>query len=636
MQECGGEGGREGEGEGEGLCPLSEGAEAGAGGMGGGGEADIEDLAGVPGGGGALRGGAPGGGLLVRAGPRAGGAAGGGGGAARARAQERARARAEGVPGAGAVWVKTFGCAHNVSDGEYMAGQLAAYGFRVVQEEDRGEADVWVVNTCTVKSPSQAAMGTVLERGRREGKALVVSGCVPQGERDAPGLEGLTLLGPTQIDRVVEAVEAALRGEELRLLERKALPRLDLPKVRRNAHIEIVPLSTGCLGACTYCKTKHARGELGSYDPDALVERVRLAGRDPAVREVWLSSEDTGAYGRDIGADLSTLLLRMADALPADGRTRLRVGMTNPPFILDSLSEIAGVLRHPLVFSFLHVPVQSGSDAVLSRMNREYTAAEFRRVADALLAEVPGVNIATDIICGFPGETDLDFEDTLALVSQYRFTSCHISQFYPRPGTPAARMRKVPTKTVKSRSRAVSALVNGFDDAHANLVGTVQRVAIVEMAADGHHLVGHNKAYAQILVRPLPGIDLMGAVVHVRVTEAGRWSAIGDALPEALARAPLEPGSNSTSKITIAAQAREEGGQKGGEGVASAVRSSAGGLGRWCRLQWSLASCTRGLAALLAPRDALDWALYAGILGGATVATVACLSRRQVAGGGAA
>jgi len=539
------------------------------------------------------------------------------------------------VPGAAAVWVKTFGCAHNVSDGEYMAGQLAAYGFRLVPDEARAEADAWVVNTCTVKSPSQAAMGSVLERGRREGKALVVAGCVPQGEAGAPGLEGLTLLGTTQIDRVVEAVEAALRGEALRLLAKKALPRLDLPKVRRNAHVEIVPLSTGCLGACTYCKTKHARGELGSYDPDALVERVRRAGRDPAVREVWLSSEDTGAYGRDIGADLGSLLLRMADALPPDGRTRLRIGMTNPPFILDSLPEIARVLRHPLVFSFLHVPVQSGSDAVLARMNREYTAAEFRRVADALIAEVPDMRLATDIICGFPGETDLDFEDTLALVAQYRFPACHISQFYPRPGTPAARMRKVPTKIVKARSRAVSALVNGFTDAHSHLVGTVQRVAVVEEAADGVHLVGHNKAYEQVLVRPLPGVCLLGSVVYVRVAEAGRWSGIGDALPLPVARCPLGvPGGVEGGGGSAAEGGRQaEGGGwegKGDRGGAVRARGETRGAGEEpagpqmaAGLAWAWGPVTgwagrvSRAAAVLAPRDAVDWVLCAGVVGGA-------------------
>jgi threonylcarbamoyladenosine tRNA methylthiotransferase CDKAL1 len=294
-------------------------------------------------------------------------------------------------------------------------------------------------------------------------------------------LQGVSVVGVTQIDRIVEVVEETLRGNTVALLAKKALPSLDLPKVRRNRHVEILPLSTGCLGACTYCKTKHARGALGSYALDALVRRFQDTVTDLAVREVWLSSEDTGAYGLDIGtgvplgctfrrtllfvvsqhtpphhpfplpaindelpsADLPMLLNALIAELPADGRVRLRVGMTNPPFILKHLPAVAAALRHPCVFAYLHIPVQAGSNAVLAGMNREYTVQEFVTCADTLRELVPGMQLATDIICGFPGETDADFDETLALVARYRFSHTHISQFYPRPGTPAARMRKV-------------------------------------------------------------------------------------------------------------------------------------------------------------------------------------------------
>lgn len=260
---------------------------------------------------------------------------------------------------------------------------------RLVADAEAESADLWLINSCTVKSPSQSAMDTLLRRGRQLGKALVVAGCVPQvsgsllvrklgaseqpsprhsvvhckpqpdtrqqphpspcrgrlllqGDRRAPELRGLSLLGVTQIDRVVEAVEETLKGHTVQLLAKKALPRLDLPKVcwwirgargaaerdqlagqvleadamglwieegfcgallrvsdephqppcvpppttqvRRNRHVEILPLSTGCLGACTYCKTKHARGQLGSYALEALVARAREAAADPQVR----------------------------------------------------------------------------------------------------------------------------------------------------------------------------------------------------------------------------------------------------------------------------------------------------------------------------------------------------------------
>ncbi|KAK9839714.1 hypothetical protein WJX81_008306 [Elliptochloris bilobata] len=427
------------------------------------------------------------------------------------------------------VWVKSYGCSHNLSDGEYIAGQLQSYGYRLVADGERDAADLWLVNSCTVKNPSQAAMAGLLARGRALGKALVVSGCVPQGSRNAPDLQGLSLLGVTQIDRVVEAVEETLKGHTIQLLSRKALPRLDLPKVRRNAHVEILPLSTGCLGACTYCKTRHARGALGSYALPALVDRARQVVADPQVRELWLSSEDTGAYGRDLGTPLPQLLAALARVLgevpsaPDGGpRVMMRLGMTNPPFILEHLDAVAKALNHPAVFAYLHVPVQSGSDAVLAAMRREYTAAEFCRVADMLLAAVPGLQLATDIICSFPGETEEDHAASMALVAKYRFPHTHVSQYYARPGTPAARMKKLPNGVAKARSRAMAALVDGFGDAHAHLLGTRQRVVVVERAADGRSLVGHTKCYAQVLLEPVAG--LLGGVAAVRITAASRWS----------------------------------------------------------------------------------------------------------------
>lgn len=129
--------------------------------------------------------------------------------------------------------------------------------------------------------------------------------------------------------------------------------------------------------------------------------------------------------------------------------------MTNPPFILEHLEFIGRCLNHPMVFSYLHIPVQCGSNTVLDKMKREYTVEEFERVCDTLLEACPELELATDIICGFPGETEDDFQKTMNLVQKYQFRHCHISQFYPRPGTLAARMKKVPTKVHLFQNSAI-------------------------------------------------------------------------------------------------------------------------------------------------------------------------------------
>ncbi|CAL5067831.1 unnamed protein product [Urochloa decumbens] len=422
------------------------------------------------------------------------------------------------------IYVKTFGCSHNQSDSEYMSGQLSAFGYAITDEPEG--ADLWLINTCTVKNPSQSAMTTLISKCKNANKPLVVAGCVPQGSQGLKELEGISIIGVQQIDRVVEVVEETLKGHEVRLLSRKTLPSLDLPKVRKNKFIEILPINVGCLGACTYCKTKHARGHLGSYTIDSLAGRVKTVVSE-GVREIWLSSEDTGAYGRDIGTNLPNLLNAIVAELPVDRSTMLRIGMTNPPFILEHLKEIAAVLRHPCVYSFLHVPVQSGSDAVLTAMNREYTVGEFRKVVDTLCELVPGMQIATDIICGFPGETDEDFAETVNLVKEYQLPQVHISQFYPRPGTPAARMKKVPSNDVKKRSRELTSVFESFSP-YQGMEGKVERVWITEIATDGVHLVGHTKGYIQVLV--IAPDSMLGTSADAKITSVGRWSVFGEVI----------------------------------------------------------------------------------------------------------
>ncbi|GLJ54906.1 hypothetical protein SUGI_1178870 [Cryptomeria japonica] len=455
------------------------------------------------------------------------------------------------VPGTQTIYIKTFGCSHNQSDSEYMAGQLSAYGYTV--SDDPEDSDLWLINTCTVKSPSQSAMDTLIHKGKAARKPLVVAGCVPQGSRNLKELDGVSVIGVQQIDHIVEVVEETLKGHEVRLLKRSTLPALNLPKVRKNKFVEILPINVGCLGACTYCKTKHARGHLGSYTVDTLVNRVKTVIAE-GVKEIWLSSEDTGAYGRDIKVNLPILLKALVAELPSDRSTMLRIGMTNPPYILEHLEEIADILQHPCVYSFLHVPVQSGSDTVLNVMKREYTVSEFKHVVDTLMRIVPDMQIATDVICGFPGETNEDFEATIELIKEYKFPHVHISQFYPRPGTPAARMKKVNSSEVKRRSRELTTIFESFMP-YTGMEGRIERIWITDTAADGIHLVGHTKSYVQVLV--MAPDSMLGTSVDVKIASVGRWSVFGNIVGKPYQiLTPCISNSNLATKKTIVSEGR--------------------------------------------------------------------------------
>ena len=458
------------------------------------------------------------------------------------------------LPGKATVYVKTWGCAHNSSDGEYMAGQLVEQGYKLTEKKQN--ADVWILNSCTVKNPAEDHFRNEVEAGLSKGKKVVVSGCVPQGKPDAEYIRGLSVIGVQQIDRVVEVVEETLKGNQVRLFGQKKVQTSEgedgnggklrrkgggapllMPKVRRNPLVEIIAINTGCLNQCTYCKTKHARGELGSYPISDIVARAEQSFEEGVV-EIWLTSEDTGAYGRDIGVTLPDLLWKLVEVIP-DG-CRLRLGMTNPPYILDHLDEMAKILDHPKVYKFLHVPVQAGSDSVLSAMKREYDSDDFCRVVNILRQKVTGgLTVATDIICGFPTETDQDFQETLALCKKYKFPSLFINQFYPRPGTPAAKMKRVATnKEVKQRTKILTEFFYSYEPYKNNLGNVYEEVLVTDISHDQQHYVGHNEYYEQIL---LPKDEnIMGKLVQVKILETTKFSMIGEVLNKENCQRPTE------------------------------------------------------------------------------------------------
>ncbi|XP_059469471.1 threonylcarbamoyladenosine tRNA methylthiotransferase [Neocloeon triangulifer] len=443
------------------------------------------------------------------------------------------------IPGTQKIFFKTWGCTHNTSDSEYMAGQLKEYGYQIIDEENKDEADLWILNSCTVKTPAEDHLRNYMKMA--QGKPVVVAGCVPQGAPRSSYLSNVSAIGVMQIDRVVEVVEETLKGNTVRLFGPKKRggkklggASLLLPKVRRNPLIEIIPISTGCLNSCTYCKTKHARGELGSYPVAEIVARAKQAFEE-GVCELWLTSEDTGAYGRDIGTNLPELLWAVIDTIP-DG-CMLRLGMTNPPYIVEHLPEMAKILNHPRVYSFLHVPVQSASDGVLADMKREYVRSDFEGLVDFLREKVPEVNIVTDIICGFPTESEEDFKETLDLCRKYKFASLYINQFFPRPGTPAAKMERVPPAEVKKRTKQLTDLFLSYEP-YSGCEGKCYKALVTELSHDRQHYVAHNKSYHQILVPKRA--DILGKTITVKITSIRRHCMIAEIIdvdPEEMAAA---------------------------------------------------------------------------------------------------
>jgi len=307
----------------------------------------------------------------------------------------------------------------------------------------------------------------------------------------------VSVLDVSQLDRIVEVVEESIKGHTVKLLQkRKDLPSLALPKVRKDSYAEIITINAGCLGSCTFCKTKSARGKVVSYPIDDIVARAVQVAQD-GVCQIELASEDMGAYGVDIGTNIVELLRRLSDALPPG--VMLRTGMTNPPYIMQHIDGIIDILKRPNVHAFMHIPVQSGSDAVLQSMRREYTVAEFSFLIDRLKEAIPDIFILSDIICGFPAESAEDWEATMALVRKYKFQGLHISQFYARPGTPAARMKPLKSKVIKERWRECNDFTCSYNR-NLGLEGKRERVWFSATEERRNQTIGRTKAFAKVLV----------------------------------------------------------------------------------------------------------------------------------------
>ncbi|NJE61971.1 tRNA (N(6)-L-threonylcarbamoyladenosine(37)-C(2))-methylthiotransferase [Thermococcus sp. 21S7] len=353
------------------------------------------------------------------------------------------------------VHVETYGCTRNKADAEMMEAILASAGYDLAETPEG--ADYVVVNTCAVKDPTEKHMRGRIKELLNAGKRVIVTGCLPHVNPDVIDSRVSGILGVKSIDRIAEVISVAERGGKLVSVEgwrERGIDKLELPRLWKNGVAFVVPISEGCLNACTYCATRFARGVLKSYKPELVVRWVKEA-LARGYREIQLSSEDTGCYGFDIGTNLAELL----DEITAiEGEFRVRVGMMNPNHILKFLDELVDVYSDEKVYRFLHLPVQSGDDEVLKRMGRTYTVEQFEEIVRTFRKKVRDLNLNTDIIVGFPGETDEAFRNTVSLVERVRPDKINVSRYSPRPGTIAARWKQLPGWKVKERSRELHRL----------------------------------------------------------------------------------------------------------------------------------------------------------------------------------
>ncbi|MDE1856977.1 MAG: tRNA (N(6)-L-threonylcarbamoyladenosine(37)-C(2))-methylthiotransferase [Candidatus Micrarchaeota archaeon] len=393
------------------------------------------------------------------------------------------------------TYIKTYGCTLNRADSEMMGSMLVDSGAELCSSAS--EADVVVVNTCTVKSATAQKILYNLDSLSSQGKRLVVAGCMAGANRDmiSKHAPSASIVTPQNIHAIGDAVRAAYHGGKASFVsdsrEDKIAHFSPSPGV-----ISRIPISDGCVSACGFCETKRARGRLNSFTEDLIVKAVErsVAG---GAREIELTAQDVGAYGLDRGTNIAELMSRISGL---DGGFKVRVGMLNPEHLHRYFDDFAEQMNSGKFYKFAHLPLQSGSDSVLADMGRDYTVGEYNGYVGELRKRVSGITIATDIIVGYPSETEEDFSRTLDFIKEIKPDVTNLSKFGARPHTRAARMGQHPRSVINERSRKAARVVRSVQhEINDGYMGMEIPVLITESSE--RSINGRSDSYKQVVIR---------------------------------------------------------------------------------------------------------------------------------------
>lgn len=424
--------------------------------------------------------------------------------------------------------VATLGCKVNQYDTDAVMTQFLEAGYTIVDFNEI--AEVYLINTCTVTNLGDRKSRQMIRRAHKNNPEakVVVMGCLAQTTpEDVANLEGVTLVvGTDGRTQIVDALEGLEWGEQRSLVENifdvsafEDMPSLDFSG-RTRATLKI---QDGCNQFCTYCRVPFARGPSRSRSRLSVLEQAeQIVSR--GYREIVLTGIHLGLYGEDLHPPV-TLAQISESVAGTQGLLRLRISSVDPHEITNELIEL--VAGHPVVCRHMHIPLQSGSDAVLQRMKRNYTSSQFRDILQKLRSFVPAIAITTDIMVGFPGETEADFLQTMELARDVEFSKIHVFQYSKRSGTKAARFPdQIPSVEKEDRSRRLiqigEAMAEGF---HYSFVG--ENVEVLVEQIQGDQAIGHTDNYIKVTFSIPAGVDLVGKMVSVQILEADAGGVLG-------------------------------------------------------------------------------------------------------------
>ncbi|MFX1289306.1 MAG: tRNA (N(6)-L-threonylcarbamoyladenosine(37)-C(2))-methylthiotransferase [Promethearchaeota archaeon] len=408
-------------------------------------------------------------------------------------------------------YIETYGCVSNKSDSYIMSTILTKAGY---VPSKIGDAEFIIVNTCAVKQQTENKIKTRLKElysiyHKQNDKYFLIAGCLPHIEDNyievvkqiIPNFSAIIDLDNLEeIPLILQEIKSGKKN--LVIKSKTSIDKskflIDYPKGKITG---IIPISEGCLGSCTYCCVKNARGRLNCYNPHNIIKNVEHQLRQ-GIKQIYLTSQDCSTYEYE-NIKLVDLISEIVDF---DYKFFLRVGMLNPRFLVEQFEQLLSIFKLKKVYQFLHIPIQSGSNSVLKLMNRNYKIEDITEKLKILRREFPLITISTDIICGFPGESEKDFNQTLDLIKWLKPEILNISKFTPRPGTLAKNMDQINSKVIKKRSAILSDLFReSLVDINSKWKDWNGKVLVLHKGSKKNQAFGRNFAYKNIFIENFKG-----------------------------------------------------------------------------------------------------------------------------------
>lgn len=412
-------------------------------------------------------------------------------------------------------FIKTFGCKLNHSDSSLMDIFLSE---KYTKAETIDSADFVILNTCGVVDTTSSKILKEARELKQRGKVIILGGCLPETMKEECREVSNGIFSPTNIDKINEVVDIVLDGGRIEMFDSTELDKSIFIRNERpsDSVSAIIAVSEGCLGCCSYCVTRLARRKLISFDRKNILMQINHCLKN-GFREIQLTSQDLAIYGFDKGRqDLSLL---MKDIKSLEGKFRVKLGMMNPGWTKRIIDEVLIEMEDEKFYKFLHVPVQSGSNELLLKMRRGYEQDDFIEIATKMRQKFNDVIFSTDVIVGHPQETEKMFMETVDMLKNVKPDIIHIFKFSSRPNTPDKKLKDLPDRIKKERSRIVTDLFHTMnEEKNKNYVGKIFEVLVVERR-DNTYIGRTSSGRAVVLTKE----SNLGSFIQVKIVDF-KWN----------------------------------------------------------------------------------------------------------------